>query len=140
MKRVVREADLPGLARELATALPERAVLWLRGGLGAGKTTLARALAEALGAGEGATSPTFSLVHRYETRAGPVFHLDCYRLRSPDEASAIDWGEMEAGRLLMIEWPERGGAWVPPPAMVVSIHPGPDSGSRVVEMARGGAA
>ncbi|HEX9166172.1 MAG TPA: tRNA (adenosine(37)-N6)-threonylcarbamoyltransferase complex ATPase subunit type 1 TsaE [Gemmatimonadales bacterium] len=137
MTRVVREADLPGLAAELVAALPPHAVLWLTGGLGAGKTTLARAVVAALGAAAPATSPTFGLVHRYRTEAGPVFHVDCYRLRSPEEASEIDWAELEEGRLLMVEWPDRGGGWVPRPDLTLRLEPGPGPGTRVIHWAAG---
>lgn len=137
MNRVVREDGLPAVAAELLTALPPGAVLWLTGDLGAGKTTMARAVAAVLGAE--ATSPTFGLVHRYPTATGPVFHVDCYRLRSPDEASEIDWAEMEAGRLLMIEWPDRGGAWVPRPTLTLHLDPGPDPDSRRLRLTGGDA-
>jgi tRNA A37 threonylcarbamoyladenosine biosynthesis protein TsaE len=53
-------------------------------------------------------------VHRYEGRRGPVYHVDCYRLRSPEEASDLDWEALGAADALLVEWPERGGAWVPP--------------------------
>lgn len=139
MSRLVREPDLPGVAAELLASLPPGAVVWLTGDLGAGKTTLARALVAALGAGAEATSPTFGLVHRYETPAGPVFHVDCYRLRSPDEASELDWSELEHGRLLIVEWPGRGGPWVPPPSVTLHLAPGPDSGSRALRVTPGSA-
>lgn len=135
MNRVVREEDLPAVAADLVTALHPGAVLWLTGDLGAGKTTLARALVAVLGAE--ATSPTFGLVHRYPTRTGPVFHVDCYRLRSPEEASEIDWAEMEAARLLMVEWPDRGGAWVPRPTLTLRLDPGPDLDSRRLRVTAG---
>lgn len=135
MNRVVREDSLPAVAAELVSALPAGAVLWLTGNLGAGKTTVARAVAAVLGAE--ATSPTFGLVHRYGTGTGPVFHVDCYRLRSPEEASEIDWAEMEAGRLLMVEWPERGGAWVPRPTLTLHLDHGPDPDSRWLRLTGG---
>src|SRR5512134_1933401 len=110
--------DEPGLAavgEALGRALPPGAVILLEGDLGAGKTTFARAVARGLGVDEAATSPTYALVHRHHGRRGPVFHLDCYRLRSPDEAADLDWqGLVAEGDALIVEWPERAGAWVPP--------------------------
>ena len=130
MNRLVREPDLPGVAAGLIGSLPPGAVLWLTGDLGAGKTTLARALVAALGAGAEATSPTFGLAHRYDTPGGPVFHVDCYRLRAPDEAAELDWAELERGRLLIVEWPQRGGPWVPPPTVTAHLAAAADPDAR----------
>jgi tRNA threonylcarbamoyladenosine biosynthesis protein TsaE len=86
------------------------------GPLGAGKTALVQAICRGLGARVPATSPTYALVHEYEARGGIlVFHVDCYRLRSPDEARDLAFDDMRrADAVLLIEWPERGGPWVPP--------------------------
>ena len=77
-----------------ASALAPGAVMLLEGDLGAGKTTGVRAIARGLGVSDEATSPTYALVHRYAGRRGPVFHLDCYRLRSVDEAADLDWAAL----------------------------------------------
>jgi tRNA threonylcarbamoyl adenosine modification protein YjeE len=66
-----------------------------------------------LGGGDVASSPTYTLVHHYEARRGPVYHVDCYRLRTPDEAADLDWERLAAADALLIEWPERAGAWIP---------------------------
>ena len=99
---------------QLGHSLAPGAVLLFEGELGAGKTTLISAIVRGLGVPAGATSPTYGLVHRYEGARGPVFHLDCYRLKSPDDAADLGWDVMlsEADALL-IEWPERAGSWVP---------------------------
>lgn len=110
------------LGRRLAGTLPTGAVVWLEGDLGAGKTTLAQAIVQArVGPGAGATSPTFSLAQHYPGAAGPVHHVDCYRLRHQDEAAELDWEGMLAGDLLLVEWPERGGVWVPRPTVRVRL-------------------
>ena len=111
------EAAGERLGRELAL----HGVVWLEGPLGAGKTTLVRAIARGRGVAEPATSPTYGLVHHYEGPAGSVYHVDCYRLRHPDEASDLDWDTLLTGDLLLIEWPERAGAWAPPPSLRVRI-------------------
>jgi tRNA threonylcarbamoyladenosine biosynthesis protein TsaE len=117
----VTEPELIAAGRALSHGLHRGAVVWLQGELGAGKTTLAQAIVEGRTGGS-ATSPTFSLVHRYGPNLRPVFHVDCYRLRSPEEAAELDWAELAAGDLLLIEWPERGGFWVPPPTVRVSLR------------------
>jgi tRNA threonylcarbamoyladenosine biosynthesis protein TsaE len=95
--------------------LPRGAVVWLSGDLGTGKTTLVQALARTAGAAP-ARSPTFALVHEYPSPEGPLVHVDCYRLKHPDEALALDLSTLAArARLLVIEWPERAGPHAPPP-------------------------
>jgi len=99
------------LGRDLAGA----AVIGLSGELGTGKTTLVQAICEGLGARVLATSPTYALVHHYETSDGrPVYHVDCYRLKTPDEARDLAFDDMaREGAVVLIEWPERAGPWAP---------------------------
>jgi tRNA threonylcarbamoyladenosine biosynthesis protein TsaE len=60
------------------------------------------------------TSPTFTLVHEYDSRRSPVFHIDLYRLRGPDDLANLGWDEILAAEALrLIEWPERAGALLP---------------------------
>jgi tRNA threonylcarbamoyladenosine biosynthesis protein TsaE len=134
--RLLDEAGLAALGEALGRALPPGAVVLLEGELGAGKTTFARAVARGLGVEEGATSPTYALVHRYRGRRGPVFHLDCYRLRTPDEAADLDWdGLLTEGDALLVEWPERAGSWVPPATHRYRFAHVADPGFRGVEAA-----
>ena len=113
-----REVTLAELEREAASAwhaLPNHAVVWLTGELGTGKTTFVRALTRAAGATP-ARSPTYALVHEYASPAGTIVHVDCYRLRSPDEVLELDLPAVRrAARLVLIEWPERAGEHAPPP-------------------------
>jgi tRNA threonylcarbamoyladenosine biosynthesis protein TsaE len=135
--RALTEAELAEEGRELGASLPPGSVVLLEGELGAGKTTLARAIVEGLGAAEAATSPTYALVHRYHARRGPVFHLDCYRLRSPDEAADLDWeGLLAEGDALLVEWPDRAGPWVPPATLRFRLHHLDDPDRRGLEVAR----
>lgn len=97
----------------LGECLPAGSVVWLIGPLGAGKTTLARAILTGRGIPDQGTSPTYNLVHHHEGPGGAAYHLDCYRLRQPDQAADLDWETLLTADLLLIEWPERGGAWVP---------------------------
>jgi tRNA threonylcarbamoyladenosine biosynthesis protein TsaE len=105
------------------------------GELGAGKTTFIRAIAHGLGVATAATSPTYALVHRYAGPRGPVFHLDCFRLRDPEEAADLDWEALlSEGDAVLIEWPERAGAWVPEPTMRFRLSHLDDPGRRALEV------
>jgi len=132
--RDLTEAELVSEGESLGRSLPAGSVLLFEGDLGAGKTTLVRAIARGLGVESPATSPTYALVHRYHGRRGPVFHLDCYRLRHPDEAADLDWeGLLREGDAVLIEWPERAGAWVPEPTIRLRLHHVADPGRRGLE-------
>src|SRR3546814_19241585 len=107
-----------GFGARLAKQLRAGDVVALSGDLGAGKTTLARGILEGLGLAGEAPSPTFTLVQSYappEVRL-PVWHVDLYRLSSPDEAEELGLDEALAEGALMIEWTERLGAWLRPEA------------------------
>jgi tRNA threonylcarbamoyladenosine biosynthesis protein TsaE len=123
MIRPLTLAQLIAEGEDLGRSLPPGTVLALEGELGAGKTTLAQAIVRGLGVTEPASSPTYALVHRYAGRRGPVFHLDCYRLQSPADAADLDWeGLLRDGDAVLIEWPERAGAWLPPPTRRFRMH------------------
>ncbi len=112
---------LEELAAQLWSELPAGAVVWLSGDIGAGKTTFAKALVRAA-FGEAARSPTFALVNYYESPAGLLIHVDCYRLRNPTEAMELDLPDLQRdARLLIIEWPENAGAYVPQPDAHISF-------------------
>ncbi len=109
--------ELDAQGEELGPALRAGELLTFEGELGAGKTTFIKAVARGLGVSAPATSPTYALVHRYRGRRGPVFHLDCFRLRSPDEAADLDWeGLISEGDAILVEWPERAAGWIPTPS------------------------
>ena len=135
MTALLDEAGLGALAFELGQTLSPGEVVWLSGELGAGKTTFVKALVKGLGVGTSATSPSYALVHHYEGPRGPVFHVDCYRLRAPDEAHDLDWETLASGAALLIEWPERAGEWAPRPSRRVSLAHTPNPELRRVELA-----
>ncbi len=106
-------AQTDGLGRALAQSRPPRAVVHLQGDLGAGKSTLARALLRALGVEGTIRSPTYTLVERYPLGAGgEAWHMDLYRIGDPGELEFLGLDADEA-TLWLIEWPERGGGGLP---------------------------
>jgi tRNA threonylcarbamoyladenosine biosynthesis protein TsaE len=111
------------LARALPTLGRESLLAGLSGELGSGKTTLARALLRELGVTGTIRSPTFTLVEPYETAQGPVFHLDLYRLDgSAGALDGIGYRDLRGQPgLVLVEWPERGGAALGTPDLVVTL-------------------
>lgn len=100
-------AETESLGAELAGALRDGDVVLVRGELGAGKTTLVRGAARALGVTDPVTSPTFSIGHRYAGAGVTVSHLDLYRLAGlerEDPDLLADY--LGPGRIAFVEWPE----------------------------------
>lgn len=130
MSASIRIIDLPdaaateALGRALAAARPVRAHLALEGDLGAGKSTLARALLRALGVSGSIRSPTYSLIERYPLAdGGEAAHLDLYRLADAGELDVLGLDELEASASLwLVEWPERGGRQLPPADLAVALQ------------------
>ena len=112
---LVDEAGLEAWGREFARTLRAPAAVALTGELGAGKTTLVRAIAGALGAAGPVTSPTFTLVHRYDGDGVTLYHIDAYRLRPTDDVRDLGFEEMLADPrgIVLVEWPERLGFGAP---------------------------
>ena len=121
-KSLDSEGATINLGRLLAPALDAAGVIFLSGGLGAGKTTLCRGLLRGLGYDGAVKSPTFTLVEPYELERGSVYHFDLYRLAHPDELDylgAEDYFAAEA--LCLIEWPERGAGFLPTPDLELTL-------------------
>lgn len=134
MDAVLTEEALVRWGRRIGAEARTPLVMALRGDLGAGKSTLARAVAHGAGVRGDVPSPTFNLVFRYDTPRGvQVQHLDLYRLEHPDEVWELGWQELGApGELVLIEWPERAEALLPVPRWEVAIEDEGDSASRRV--------
>lgn len=117
--------DTDALGRRLAAAMRRGGlVLELHGELGAGKTSLARALLMELGAGSRIKSPTYSLVEPYTLADGrPAWHLDLYRIADPGE---LEWLGLDAlgdpQALVLVEWPQRGAGALPPADLAVHLE------------------
>lgn len=138
---------VPPLAKrgQLAVTLPEleewgrkfgaavRTPLWvaLRGDLGAGKTTLVRAICRGFGVTSEVTSPTFALVHQYAADRGTVYHLDLYRLDRVEELTNIGWYDLlGANALVLVEWPERAASLLPSDHVPIDLEHLPDDPER----------
>ncbi|MEP6564117.1 MAG: tRNA (adenosine(37)-N6)-threonylcarbamoyltransferase complex ATPase subunit type 1 TsaE [Mesorhizobium sp.] len=116
------EAATARLGEDLAMALRPGDVLALKGDLGAGKSTLARALIRALAddAGLDVPSPTFTLVQSYDTRV-PVHHFDLYRLSSAGEIDELGFDDALLQGAALVEWPERAEAYLPKTSILIEL-------------------
>lgn len=109
------EDALSDWGRAFGVAAVPPLIVALQGDLGAGKTTLAQAICVGYGVAEAVTSPTYALVHRYTSPRSPVYHVDLYRLDDPAQLTNIGWDDILAEQaLVIVEWPERAGARLPP--------------------------
>jgi tRNA threonylcarbamoyladenosine biosynthesis protein TsaE len=102
------------LGARLAAVLPADSAGWailLQGELGAGKSTLARALLHGLGHAGLVPSPTYTLVEPYAIRGRIIYHIDLYRINDADELQYLGWSDWADG-LLLVEWPERAPAYL----------------------------
>ena len=113
---LANEAATAHLMADLALLLGPGDIVTLTGDLGAGKTTAARAVIRYLADDEEleVPSPTFTLVQAYDLPAFPLLHADLYRISAPDELEEIGLSPLPDGNVVLIEWPERAGAVLPP--------------------------
>ena len=123
--------DLPNLAAmeafgaRIAARLRPGDVVALSGGLGVGKTTLARGIIAALGHGGEVPSPTFTIVETYDGLRLPLVHADFYRLERPAEADELGLDDYREGAALIAEWPENAGGFADEPgclSITLEIH------------------
>ncbi len=126
--------ELDEVSRQLLDEAGTNRVWLFEGEMGAGKTTLIKALCRAVGVVSVVQSPTFGLINEYTTQQGePVYHFDCYRLRNETEALDIGVEEyFDSGNYCFVEWPERIEAlW---PSTYYQLHLSADhTGRRTVE-------
>ncbi len=134
------EAATAALAARIASLARPGDVIALKGELGAGKTSFARAFIGARGSREDVPSPTFTLVQIYEVGDAAVWHFDFYRVRDPEEAWELGIEDAFRDGISLIEWPERLGPLLParrleialsqtalPQARIAALDPGKGS-------------
>lgn len=116
------EQQLNFFANKFAYEIRAPLVIWLEGDLGAGKTTFARALIRALGYKGRVKSPTYGLLEQYQLDLLQVLHLDLYRINDPGELEFLGLTDLlDENTILLIEWPDKGGQWLPEPDFIFTF-------------------
>lgn len=118
------EAATMALGQQLAKSVTPGLLFFLQGDLGAGKTTLTRALLRGLGVTGRVKSPSYALVEPYELADFTVYHFDLYRFGEPREWFDAGFDEMlNSSSVVIIEWPEKAEACLPVPDIVATLTP-----------------
>jgi tRNA threonylcarbamoyladenosine biosynthesis protein TsaE len=111
------------LVEKIAAGLGRGSVVALRGGLGAGKTCLAKGIARGLGIRDEVTSPTYTIVSEYASGPLPLCHIDAYRLGGDDDFQALGGDEYLHGEgIAVVEWSDRIPGSIPRSAIVIAIE------------------
>jgi tRNA threonylcarbamoyladenosine biosynthesis protein TsaE len=129
MSDLVLEVDgtgeLPKAAKQIIDFAGETRVFLFDALMGAGKTTLIKELCKALGVKDNMSSPTYSLINQYQGNTGPIYHMDLYRAKSPEELMDIGVEEyLDSGNYCFIEWPEHIKGLIPGHYVNISISVG----------------
>jgi len=137
---VATPEEMVALGKRLGSLLFDGAVVGLSGPLGAGKTTLARGIAEGLGIEEGyvLSSPTYTIMQSYPCSERELHHLDLYRITSPDDLDSTGYRDHVGGNtVLVVEWPEREPSVLTSENLIVQIDY-KDEGREVTFIPSGG--
>jgi len=134
---LMNEEQVNEYGRELGGKLGPGDVVALCGELGAGKTTLAKAIASGLGVTETVTSPTFTLICEYKSGRLPLYHIDVYRLENPEELAGMGLDEYFYGSgITIVEWADRIGWLLPKESTRIELSYTDDPDIRKVEAVR----
>ncbi len=121
--RLEGEAGQLAFGGRLAKAVGDRALIYLEGDLGAGKTTLVRGFLNARGHAGNVKSPTYTLIEPYQLAGKMLYHLDLYRVADPGELEYLGLREMlQEDAVVLVEWPQRGEGWLPAADLVVALE------------------
>lgn len=127
------------IAQDISGLLRPRDVILLKGELGAGKSTFARGLIQALcGDHTEVPSPTFTLVQTYETPKFVLWHFDLYRLEHMSEIHELGLEEAYSSGVCLIEWPERLGTFLPQEYLEIELNYGTHENERILCLKRCG--
>lgn len=117
------EAEMLAVGGKLAQICRDPMVIYLRGQLGAGKTTLVRGFMRGMGYYGAVKSPTYTLVEPYQVVDWHLYHLDLYRVQTAAELAYLGLRELAEGKaIILIEWPERGAGLLPPADLRLNIE------------------
>lgn len=123
MFRLSSAVETEAFGARLAKILEPPETVFLRGPMGAGKTTLVRGFLRSLGFDEVVNSPTYGLVNTYEVAGKTITHFDLYRLDHPEELEVIGFSDYwETPGIVFIEWPEQGGDLLPEPSVTLTFE------------------
>jgi len=109
--------------KNLSKKLTGASVCYLTGDLGAGKTSLVQGIMQGFGYVDAVTSPTYNLIHEYPVQKLCIYHIDLYRLNTPDEAYELGLEEIiHDNSIVLIEWPEKGLGCIPEATCKIDIR------------------
>lgn len=134
-REITGEAAMIEFGHSLAHQLVGAELVFVRGDLGAGKTTLIRGILAGLGHSSPVPSPTYTLLEPYTIDGRDVVHLDLYRLNDPGELEMLGARDFLGGCLCLVEWPERAAGYLPAPDVDIRID-GSGTASRTVTVER----
>ena len=117
------EKETEALGAKLALIVPEKALIFLEGNLGMGKTTFVRGFIKSLGYTGAVKSPTYNIVEEYKIENNLIFHFDLYRLNDPEELEWIGIDDyLHENAISFIEWPEQGVGYLGIPSIIISFE------------------